>query len=358
MHVPERLYIGTYTGAKSKGIQVLTLDTATGQFSASELAGESENPSSVAVSPDRRFLFAVNEMSNVDGKGSGGVSAFSVDGGSGKLTFLNQQSAGGSGPCFVSVDAAGKHIFVANYGSGSVEVLPVASDGKLSEPTAFVQHKDEASAAKPRQPHAHWAATDPTGKYVLACDLGLDRVYVDRYDAEKGTLTPADPPAANVADGSGPRHLVFSRDGRYAYVICELKSTVIAFEWNSGEGKLKEIQTISSMPPGYEGKTASAEIRLHPSGKFLYASNRGNDTIAVFDIDPQSGKLTSKGNIACGGKTPRGFNIDPSGQWLVVGNQGADNLLSFKIDANTGMLTETSHTDVGVPVDVLFEGTK
>ena len=350
----ERIYVGTYTPQKSKGIQIFKIDPATGGLTSDGLAVENESPSYLALAPSRKLLFAVNEMANLDGKGSGGVSGFSVDPATGKLTLINQQPSGGSGPCHLSLDAATGHVFVANYGSGSIEVLPLDSAGKLGARTAQVQDTDATGGEKPRSPHAHWIGADPTGKFVLACDLGLDSVYVYHFDAGKGTLAPADPPASTCKAGSGPRHLVFSRDGKFAYVICELNSTVIAYAWDAEHGTLKEIQTLSALPANYEGKFASAEIRLHPSGKFLYASNRGNDTITVFQIDPATGMLSVTSRVACGGKTPRGFAVSPSGQWLVVGNQGTDNLVSFKIDPQTGGLTEAAHTDVGAPVDVMF----
>ncbi len=368
---PERVYVGTYTGPKSKGIQLVQLDTATGALSAPELVGETESPSSLAVRLPLQFtqlpttgvpdlndpwpFLAVNEMGNVDGKGAGGVSAFSLNLASGKLTFLNQQTSGGGGPCYVGLDPAAKHALVANYGSGSFEVLPIGSDGKLGSPSAFIQDKDDSGAEKPRQPHAHWIGIDPSGKYALACDLGLDSVFVFHFDADKGTLTPADPPAATVAPGSGPRHLAFSNDGKFAYVLTELKSTVVVFKWDAGHGTLHEVQTLSSLSPDSDGKqTASAEIRIHPSGKFLYATNRGDGTIAVFDIDPASGKLTAKAFVPSIVKGPRGMNLDPSGNWLLVAGQYSDNLVSFKIDPGTGLLTKAAQIDVGGPVDVLF----
>lgn len=355
---PQRVYIGTYTGPKSKGVQQIQLDPSTGALSAPELVGETESPSSLAITPDHRFLYSVNEMANVDGKGAGGVSAFSVDQASGKLTFLNQQTAGGGGPCYVGLDPAAKHAFVANYGSGSFEVLPIEADGKLGNPTAFIQDKDDSGAEKPRQPHGHWMNTDPSGKFVLACDLGLDSVFVFHFDSEKGTLAPADPPAAITPAGAGPRHLAFSPDGHFAYVLTELKSTVVVFKWDSENGTLHEIQTLSSLQPDNDGKTASAEIRIHPSGKFLYATNRGDGTIAVFDVDPTSGKLAAKAFTPSGVKGPRGMNLDPSGNWLLVAGQSSDNLISFRIGPKTGLLTQAQHVDVGGPVDVLFPGGK
>ncbi len=350
----QRVYIGTYTGPKSKGIQLIRLDNASGAISTPELAGETESPSSVAISPDGRFLYSCNETVNTDGKGAGGVSAFSLDPASGKLTFLNQQTSGGGGPCYVGLDSSGKHAFVANYGGGSFEVLPIEADGKLGTPTAFVQDKDDSGADKPRQPHGHWINIDPSGKYLLACDLGLDSVFVFRFDAAKGTVAPADPPAAATPAGAGPRHLAFSPDGHFAYVITELKSTVVVYRWDSEHGRLREIQTISSLSEKNDGSTASAEIRVHPSGKFLYASNRGSNTIAIFDVDPTTGKLTAKACASCGGKIPRGMSLDPLGHWLLVANADSDNLICFHIDAATGALTETSHAQVGAAVDVEF----
>src|SRR5689334_18135800 len=265
------VYIGTYTGAKSKGIYVSRFDAASGRLGVPELAAEAASPSFLAAHPNRRFLYAANEISDFNGKKSGGVSAFAIDPNSGKLTLLNQQSSGGDGPCHVSVDATGRTVLVANYGGGSVEALPVRQDGSLDVPATFIQHRG-SSANKQRQegPHAHFITTDARNRFALACDLGLDKVLVYKFDPAAGSLAANNPPSAPVAPGSGPRHLAFHPSGRYAYVINEIKCTVTAFAYDANRGALKELQTLSTLPDGESVKPnySTAEIATHPSGRF------------------------------------------------------------------------------------------
>ncbi|MDB5332091.1 MAG: pgl 1 [Phycisphaerales bacterium] len=350
----ERVYIGTYTGPKSKGIYLTQLDLVTGKLSEPQLAGETENPSWVTLTRDGRFLYAANESGAAIKDGA--ITAFSV-GADGMLLALNQQPPGGGGPCEVNVDDAGKNLLVANYGSGAVALLPVGDDGKLSPPASIHQHAGAVADPK-RQggPHAHCIEIDPTGRFALSCDLGLDKVFVYKIDGDKHQLVLNDPPFGVLSPRSGPRHLAFHSGGRFAYVINEIALSVTAFSWDAQRGALAEIQSISTLPkdaPPGEGSTA--EIAVHPSGKFLYGSNRGNDTIAVFTIDEQTGKLTAAGHTPSGGKTPRGFAIDPTGAFLVAGNQGSDNLVVFRIDQKTGALTPTGGTaSLGAPVCVKF----
>jgi 6-phosphogluconolactonase len=351
------VYIGTYTTGKSKGIYTSRLDAAAGTLSTPQLAGESSNPSFLAVHPTRAFLYSVNEIGNFEGKTSGAVSAFGVDRDSGALTPLNQQSSVGGGPAHLVVDAAGKNVLVANYGGGSVAVLPIGEDGRLKPSSAFVQHTGSSiNPERQKQPHAHSINLDPSNRAAYVADLGLDKVLIYRYDGTKGSLVVNDPPFAAVKPGAGPRHLAFHPSGRFAYVINELHMTVTVFARDPASGGLTELQTISTLPAGQDVVKgySTAEVQVHPSGKFLYGSNRGHDSITVFAID-EAGKLTYLQTEPTQGSTPRGFGIDPSGAYLLAANQRSDSVVVFRIDPKTGRLTATgSRIEVGSPVCVKF----
>lgn len=352
------VYLGTYTGAKSKGIYVCRFDSTTGKLTSPELAAEAENPTFLAVHPnlaalysaERPLLYAANEV------GKGMVSAYAVNRADGKLTFLNRQSSRGDGPCHVSVDHSGRFVFVANYGSGSVAALPVQAGGRLGEAAGFVQHEG-FSVNKQRQagPHAHWIDMDPGSKFVLACDLGLDKLLVYKLDQAQGTLAANDPPFATVTLGSGPRHLAFHPNGVFAYLINEMSNTVTAIAFHPQRGALKEFQTVRTLPADFTGRSSTAEIEVHPSGKFLYGSNRGHDSLAVFAIDQGTGKLTLVEHQPTQGKNPRNFAIDPSGRWLLAANQDSDSVVVFSLDPETGRLKALGQSiEVGKPVCVKF----
>jgi 6-phosphogluconolactonase len=352
------VYLGTYTGPKSKGIYVGRLDVGSGRLSRPELAAETENPTFLAVHPslpalyaaERPLLYAANEVRN------GTVSAYSVNRENGKLTLLNRQSSRGDGPCHLSVDRLGQNVLVANYGGGNIAVLPVGRDGRLGEATAFMQHEG-SSVNKPRQEkaHAHWIDAAPNGGFALVCDLGLDKVMIYQFDPAKGALMANEPAFATVKPGSGPRHLAFHPDGRFAYVINEMSNTVTAFAYDAQRGALQELQTVPTLPAAFEGRSTTAEIEVHPSGRFLYGSNRGHDSIAVFAIDPVTGKLTAVEHHPSQGKMPRNFAVDRTGRWLLAANQDSDNVVVFRIDPQTGRLTATGQAvAVGKPVCVKF----
>ncbi|MBU6399456.1 MAG: lactonase family protein [Verrucomicrobia bacterium] len=353
-----RVYFGTYTGAKSRGIYVSRLDLASGALSPPLLAAESSSPSFLALHPNGRFIYAVNELNSFGGKRGGAVSAFALDPVTGKLSLLNEQPSGGPGPCHLAVDHTGKVVLVANYNGGSIEMLPLLPDGRLGEPSAFVQH--QGSSVNPQRqegPHAHCAAFDPANRFAFVCDLGLDKVMVYRFDPNTGTLTPNNPPWTRIRPGSGPRHLVFAPGGRFAYVISEMACTLTALRYDARQGTLAELQTLSTLPDGESVKPdySTAEVLVHPSGKFLYGSNRGQNSIVVCAIDPRSGKLTRLQNQPTQGRTPRGCEIDPTGACLVVANQDSDNVVVFRIDPETGRLQPAgSQIEVGAPVSVLF----
>jgi 6-phosphogluconolactonase len=354
---PEKLwvYIGTYTGKNSKGIYRFEMDLADGKLSNRELAAEIASPSFLDVAPNQRFLYAVNEVAEFKDKKTGAVSAFALDPKTGALTFINQQPSGGAGPCHLFVDKEGKHVLAANYDGGSTCVLPIGDDGKLGEATAFVQHKG-SSVNKQRQegPHAHCVALDSANRFAFTCDLGLDKVLIFKYDAKKGTLTENHPPSASVKDGAGPRHIAFHPKGKFAYVNNELDMTVNTLSYDAEPGVMKVLQTLSTLPMNAKGDNYStAEVAVHPSGKFLYVSNRGHNSIAIFAIDEKTGELTATGHQAKGIKTPRNFAIDPTGAYLIVANQDSDSLIVFRIDPKTGELTATGTTvEVGAPVCV------
>ncbi len=353
---PDKLwvFVGTYTGGNSKGIYRLELDLASGKLTPRGLAVETTNPSFLAIHPSQRFLYAVGEVSNLGGKKGGAVSAFTLDPKTGELTALNQQSSVGAGPCHLVVDRQGRHALVANYGGGSAAVLPIQNDGRLGEATGFVQHKGSSVNPKRQgEPHAHSINLDADNRFAFVADLGLDKVLIYRFDKTKGTLTPNEPPAVAVAPGAGPRHFAFHPNGRNAYVINELQSTVTALSYDPDRGVLKTLKTVSTLPQGFSGTSHTAEVVVHPSGRFLYGSNRGHNSIAIFAIDPQTGELSPVGHQASQIKTPRNFAIDPTGAYLIVANQDADSLIVFRIDPKTGELTPTgSVAEVPKPVCV------
>jgi 6-phosphogluconolactonase len=336
------VYVGTYTEHDSKGIYAYRYDAATGQLDALGLVAESTNPSFLALHPQRPFLYAVNETGNYEGKKSGAVSAFAIDRSTGKLTLLNQVASRGADPCYLSFDRTGKHLLVANYTGGNVAVFPIQHDGHLAEASSFVQHTG-SSVNHERQegPHAHSIDLSSDNRFAVAADLGTDRLVVYRFDKSQGALAANDPPFIKIEPGSGPRHFTFHPGGKFAYLVNELRSTVTVLSYEPAGGILHELQTISTLPNGFAGENDVAEVQVHPTGKFLYASNRGRDSIAVFRIDAAQGTLTSVEDVPSGGKTPRYFTIDPSGSRLFVANQDSDNIVIFRIDPRTGRLTST-----------------
>jgi 6-phosphogluconolactonase len=355
------VYVGTYTAgtSTSKGIQALRLNRDTGELTGLTLAAETQNPSFLALHPNGRSLYAVNEVGEFNGQKTGGVTAFTIGKG-GALTKINEQSSGGGGPAHISLNKAGTHAFIANYGGGSVTVLPIAKDGSLQPQTGFVQH--EGSGTDPKRqnrPHAHSINVDPSQRFAIAADLGLDKLFVYKFDKMKGTLTPNDPPFATVAPGSGARHFAFAPNGKIGYAINELKSTITAFNWDAAKGTLTEIQTLSTLPEGFTGESFTADVQVHPSGKFVYGSNRGHNSISVFAVDPKTGKLTLTSTQSTGGSWPRHFGIDPSGAFLLAANQRSDSIVVFRINASTGALGETGKTaQVGQPAFVGFSEPK
>jgi 6-phosphogluconolactonase len=352
------VYIGTYTrgGSKSKGIYRCEFDAAIGKLSEPVLAAELIDPSFLAIHPSNHYLYAVGEMQRYGGKSSGAVTAFSLDPASGELKRLNQKPSGGAGPCHVVVDRQGKNVLLANYSGGSAAVLRIEDDGRLGERTGFSQHSGKSVDPRRQEgPHAHSINLDAANRFAFVADLGLDQVLIYRFDADKGTLQKNEPPSVKIEPKSGPRHFAFHPSGRFAYTNNEMANTVTAMSYDPEKGELTQIQTISTLPDGYNKTSYTAEVQVHPSGKFLYCSNRGHNSIAVFTIDEKTGRLTAAGHQAENIKTPRNFGIDPTGKFVLVANQDGDSILVFRVDGQTGALQGTGErVEVGRPVCVKF----
>jgi 6-phosphogluconolactonase len=336
------VYVGTYSQRGSRGIYVLKLDGATGTLTDTGLAQAAHNPSYLAVHPGGKFLYCVNEDG---GKAHGGVTAFAIDPDTGGLSELNRVSSEGDGPCYVSLDATGRQALVANYGSGHVAALPVGPDGRLGAATAVVHHQGQgANPQRQEHAHAHSIRVDPTNRFIFACDLGLDQIRSYRLDLAGGTLAPNDPPAFAAAPGAGPRHLDWHPNGQLAFVIDELDNTLMSLRYDAAKGALTPIQTVGTLPADFHGRSSCADVHVHPNGRFVYGSNRGHDSLVVYAVDPDSGRLTYVQHVSSGGRTPRGFVIDPSGRWLLAANQDSDNVVVFAIDAAGGQLTTTGQS--------------
>lgn len=345
------VYFGTYTSeTKSEGIYHSTLDMETGNVSEPRLAVKVANPSFIEIHPNGKFLYAVTE-----GR-TGAVRAFALDPATQKLTLLNECPSGGSGPCHLSINREGTLLLVANYGSGSVAALPIHADGTLAGPSSVIQH--HGSSVNPKrqnEPHAHSITFSPDGRFAFAADLGLDKIMSYKVDAATGKLAANTPAFVKVKPGTGPRHFTFHPDGKFAYVINELDETLTAYAYTTQSGALTEIQQISTLPADFNGVSWCAEVKVHPNGNFLYASNRGHDSIAIYRIDPATGTLTRSGFQQAGIKTPRHFNLDPSGRFCVVANQDSDRVCTFRINPGTGALEPAGNpVTIGQPVCVRF----
>jgi 6-phosphogluconolactonase len=352
---PILAYVGTYTGPRSRGVYGFRFDRLTGTAQPLGCVAETRNPSFLAVHPSRKHLYAVNEVSDFqqDASQGGAVAAFRIHPDTGALTLLNQRSSGGAGPCHLNVDRTGRHVLVANYGGGSVAVLPVLEDGALGPATAVVRHTGSSvNPRRQREPHAHSVNLSPDNRFALVADLGTDRVMIYRFDAERGTLVAHEPPFMALPPGSGPRHLAFHPDGRMVCVVNELLSTVAVFDY-AAQGVLTPRQTVATLPGTFQGENTTAEVVVHPAGRFVYASNRGHDSLATFAIGAD-GRLQPSGHTPSGGRTPRNFALDPSG-YLWAANQGSDSVQIFRVEPATGVLTPTGEPiQVGSPVCIRF----
>jgi 6-phosphogluconolactonase len=350
------VYVGTYTDGESKGIYRLLLDPATGQLTPHGPPTEAVSPSFLALSQDGTRLFAVNETGSAATDPAGGVMSFSVDPATGALALLSRTSSSGPAPCHLSLDKGDKHVLVANYWGGSVTVIPVRPDGRLGESTSFVRHSGENPTPRDPGPHAHAVHVDASNRWALVADLGLDKVFVYPYDAERGALGPA-PRQVGMEKGAGPRHLAFDPDGKGVFVLNELNGTVVSFAFDPVDGSMVQVDSASTLAAGYTGKNKSAEVAVSPDGRFLYASNRGPDDIAIFEILRPSRRLRLAGRQATGGRYPRHFAIDPSGRFLVVAHRDSDSVRVYRIDAATGLLAQASGpVSVPKPVCVRMAG--
>jgi len=339
----QRLYIGTYTDRGSEGIYSCEFNPVSGVVSTPQLAAVTVDPSFIAIDPQGKYLYAVNETDSFQSSRVGAISVFKVHRKSGKLDFLQQVSSLGAAPAHLSLDKTGKYLLVANYNGGNFAVFPVGKDGLLGKQTAFIQSTG-AGANPDRQtgPHAHYIQVTDDNKYVLVADLGTDKVLIYKLYAASGLVSPDTPAFIQSAPGAGPRHLAFSPSGKFMYVLNELSSTVTVFNFTHDSSSLISRQTISTLPENFKGVNTTAEIKIDQKGKFLYISNRGDDSIVLFGIDPETGLLKMLDRVPSGGKTPRNFEIDPSGQWLFAANQNSDNIALFRINQENGRLTQTS----------------
>jgi 6-phosphogluconolactonase len=348
-------YIGTYTSGASKGIYVARYAQESGTLTPIGLAAPSVSPSFLAVHPNGRILYAVNESRRYNGlTNSGSVSAFSINHTTGALSLLNIVASRGADPCHLVTDRTGRWLFVANYSGGSVAVFPIQETGALGEASQVEQYTGSTKVDPVRQeaPHAHSVNISPDNKFLYVSDLGNDQIVVYNFDAAVGQITQR--AITKLKPGSGPRHMALSRDGRFLYSLGELMATVTTFRHNPATAALEELQTIATLPKEFNGTKSGAEIAIDPTGRFLYASNRGHGSIAIFTMDAEQGRLTPAGNVSTQGKIPRNFAIDPAGTHLIAANQDSGNLVVFKISDDTGGLTKTNSLEVFEPVSVVF----
>jgi 6-phosphogluconolactonase len=357
------VYIGTYTEpilfgtgkilqGKGEGIYVYGMDSVSGTMELIKTITGITNPSYLAFDSSCSNLYVVNELKSYQGKPTGTVSAFSVDSKTGQLKFLNKKPTGGTDPCHLAVDKTGKYVLLANFMSGSVSVLPIQADGSLGDASDFKQHYGSSIDPDRQQgPHAHAVTLDESNRHAFVPDLGLDRILIYRFDIESGRLEPTEEPGIAVKPGAGPRHLTFHPSGQYAYLINELDSTIIVYKYDSRRGKLLDVQTISTLPQDRRGANTCADVHISPSGKFLYGSNRGHDSIVIYKIDQTTGRLHCIGHESTRGNTPRNFAIDPAGNFLLAANQDSDTVVTFLIDPQSGQLHPSGQI-TGVPTPV------
>jgi 6-phosphogluconolactonase len=352
------VYIGTYTRSmphvdgKAEGIYICRYDQARGALEPIGTARGVENPSFLAIDLQRRFLYAVEETGKHSGKPGGAVSAFAIDAATGELTLINRQLTHGADPCYVSVDPSGGWLLVANYSGGNVTVLPIGADGALAPASAVVQH--EGPAPNRGGPHPHSIMADPAGRFILTPDLGLNRIMIYNLDRATGALTPVASASDEAPAGAGPRHITFNAAGDLLYCIDEIGSTASVYRYDGAAGALHRLQSVPTLPAGYSGDNSTADIHLHPSGRFLYGSNRGHDSIATFAVG-DDGLLTPIGHTSTGGRTPRNFAVDPQGAFLLAANQNSGTIVTLRIDPQSGIPQPTGIVaNIPTPVCVRF----
>lgn len=350
------VFVGTYTDKGAQGIYAYRFDTAAGKLTPIGVAAHTDNPSFLTISKDHKYLYAVNENPDIKGPYKGGVSAYSIDPKTAKLTLINRVPSKGNAPCYLSLDHTGRMLMVANYYSGTVTAYPIQANGGIGASTFFVELKG-SGPDKDRQDmaHAHETKVSPDNRFVIVPDLGSDKLWIYSIDPAVAQLHPAAKPFASVHAGFGPRHITFHPNGRWAYSLSELSGQVTGFHYDTPTGGLTEFQSISALAPDFKAHNQSAEIQIHPNGRFLYASNRGPDTISLFLIDPVTGKLTAGERMSSGGKEPRNFEIDPTGTYVLSANQISGDIVTFRIDQKTGHLTPTGDkVQLSEPVDMIF----
>jgi len=333
---------GSYSTPDKESVHLFQLNLQDGSLKKLNAVDGLTNPSFLKIHPNGKYLYTVNEVSTFDGKKSGGVTAFALDVNGGKLNKINQQPSGDTGPCHLTVDATGKYVLVAHYGGGSTSVLPIKTDGSVGAVVSQIKHKGSSVHSRQKAPHAHAVHVGPNNKFAFAPDLGIDKVLVFSFDEKTGAIAETKFDGAKLEPGSGPRHFGFHPDGKFAYVINEIKQTVTAFRYNAKRGRLRTLQTLSTVPHPVDGNS-TAEVLVHPTGQFLYGSNRGHNSIAMFRINEKNGKLTALGHESTRGSTPRNFGIDPTGQFLLAANQQSDNVAVFRINQDTGKLKFTGN---------------
>jgi len=343
-----RLYVGTY----SQEIYVYRMDLANGQLVAESQIDGVQSPSFLAIHPNNQFLYSVNEIGNYEGEETGSISAFSIERQSGQLDFLNRQPSHGTAPCHLSIDATGKYVLVANYGSGTVAAFPIDTNGYLKTASSVIQHEGSSiNEQRQTSPHAHAIMVAPNNHHAFSPDLGLDQVIIYQLNNETGQLTPNEPPFVSVSPGQGPRHFDFHPSQRTAYVINEIGSTITVFDYQPEEGHLESVQTISTLPKEFNGNNSCADIHVSTNGQFVYGSNRGHDSIVIYSVDPANGQLTHVGHESTRGKSPRNFGLDPTGNYLLVANHGSDDIYVFRVDKQSGLLDYTGYSaQVPTPV--------
>jgi 6-phosphogluconolactonase len=338
------VYVGTYTGKGSEGIYAYRFNPSNGDLRPIGLVAKTANPSFITIDPGGRFLYAVNEIDSFQNKPGGAVSVFAINRESGKLTLLQQVSSLGAAPAHLSLDKSGRYLMVANYNGGNAAVFPIGRDGKLGQHSAFIQNAGSGpNASRQAGPHAHFISVTTDNRYVMIADLGIDKVLEYRFNADNGSLTPVDSGFVKLDPGSGPRHIAFPSPGKFVYVLNELNSTVTGFSYEP-TGMMHKMQTISTLPASFAGENTAAEITADANGRCLYVSNRGDNSIILFRINADDGRLNPVEWVSGGGKTPRSFAIDLTGHWLFVANQDSDNIVLFQVDQASGQLNQTSQT--------------
>lgn len=353
---PLVLYVGTYTGKGSEGIYPFQLDRASGKLTAGDAVTSITNPSFLAISADHKYLYCCNEIGDFNGQKSGAATSFKIDPATHALTQLDQSTSGGEGPCYISVTPGGDAVLLANYGSGDVALVPTLPDGALQPKPASVAHHTGSSIVPKRQdaPHAHCIQPDPSGKWAVAVDLGIDQIIA--YKLAGDSMDTSSPVINKTHPGAGPRHIAFHPGGKFAYVSNELDSTISAYSWDSASGRLSEIQSTTTVPANYSGPTNyPGEVLIHPNGRYVYLSNRGHDSVAVLSIDPNSGQLTMIADEPTRGEFPRGMTLSPGGDFLVAANQNSNSITVYRVDPATGKLNFTSqHTGINQPAGLVI----